>query len=245
MTTPSRESREGRERHGYVEEDWARYRALDHLVNHWERTGWCPGRRSYHWMICLGESETVRALATRCQAALGHIPTLDLVPLKWLHLTVQKVGFTDEVPAAHLDQIVAAAQRRLAVIPPIPLRVGPLAGSAGAVRFSAGPHPLVRSVRQALRQALAEVRGERAVPTRATAFVPHVSIAYNNTPTDATPVIDAVARLRRVASVTTVVHRVELVELRREPRSYAWDVLATGTLGGNEQSDNRVLPPEL
>ncbi|TDC66076.1 2'-5' RNA ligase family protein [Micromonospora sp. KC207] len=235
MTTPSSESREGRERYDYVEEDWARYRTLDYLVNHWERPGWRPGRRSYHWMMCLGESEALRALATRCQAALGHIPTLDLVPLNWLHLTVQKVGFADEVSAAQLDQIVAAAQRRLAVIPPISLEVGPLAGSAGAVRFSAGPHPPVRSVRQALRQALAEVRGDRAVPTRATAFVPHVSIAYNNAPTDAAPVIDAVASLRRVASVTTVVHGVELVELRREPRSYAWDVLATGTLGNDEQ----------
>ncbi|GGM29443.1 hypothetical protein GCM10011608_12630 [Micromonospora sonchi] len=236
MTTLSDESREGRERHGYVEEDWARYRALDSLTNHWERAGWRPGRRSYLWLLRLGESGTVRALASRCQAALGHIPTLDMVPLKWLHLTVQKVGFTDEVPAAQLDQIVAAAQRRLAILPPIPLRVGPLTGSAGAVRFSAGPHPPVHSVRQVLRQALAEVRGERAVPTRATAFVPHVSIAYNNAPTDATPVIDAVAGLRRVASVTTVVHGVELVELRREPGSYAWDVLATGTLGDDEQT---------
>ncbi|WTY50986.1 2'-5' RNA ligase family protein [Micromonospora sp. NBC_01412] len=235
MATPSSGSWEGHGRYGYVDEDWARYRALDSLVNHWERTGWRQGRRSYHWMMCLGESEALRALATVCQAGLGHIPTLDMVPLKGLHLTVQKVGFTDEVPAAQLDQIVAAARRRLEGLSPFSLRVGPLAGSAGAVRFSAGPHPPVRSVRQALRRALAEVRGERAVPARATEFVPHVSIAYNNTPTDAAPVIDLVASLRSVASVTTAIHSVELVELRREPRSYAWDVLATGTLGDDEQ----------
>lgn len=235
MTNLSTEPREADEPRDYADEDWIRYRTLDYLINHWERSGWRPGRRSYHWMMCLGESEAVHKLANGCQAALGHIPTLDLVPAKGLHLTVQKVGFTDEVPAAQLDQIVAAAQRRLVVITPISLRVGPLAGSAGAVRFSAGPHPPVRNVRLALRQALAEVRGELAVPARATEFVPHVSIAYNNTPTDAAPIIDLVATLRSVAPVTTAIPSVDLVELRREHRSYAWDVLATATLGGNEQ----------
>lgn len=211
------------------------YRALARLVNHWDRTGWSPGRRSYHWMICLGQSDALRELATECQAALCDISTLDMVPLENLHLTMQRVGFTDEVPAAQLDPIAAAARRRLAVIPPTALRVGPLAGSAGAVRYSAGPHAPVRYIRQALRQALAEVRGEHVVPVRTTEFVPHVSIAYNNTPTEAAPVIDLVASLRSIPPVTVTLSSVELVELRRERRSYVWDVLAVATLEGEEK----------
>lgn len=225
--TPHPGEPSGSEEFHYVEEDWTRFRGIDRLVDHWDRPGWSVGRRSYHWMICLGWSQPLREVAQECQAVISAIPTLGMVPLAGLHLTLQKVGFTDEVPTTKLAKIVATAQRRLAGTPPIPLRVGPLAGSTGAIRFSAGPHRRVRGVRLALRQALAE--GDTAVPARATEFVPHVSIAYNRLSTDAAPVIDLVTGLRSITPVTVEVSRVELVELRREDRSYAWDVLATVT----------------
>lgn len=240
--TPSPEPRTGSGSRGYVDQDWLRYRTLGRLIDHWDRKGWSPGRRSYHWIMCLGRHQALRELANECQTAMRDIPTLDMVPLDGLHLTIQRVGFTDEVPPAQLTPIVRAARSRLATISPITLRVGPLAGSAGAVRFSAGPHGPVRSVRQAVRQALAENLGEVAVPVRATEFVPHVSIAYNHAPTTAAPVIDRVASLRSIPAVTVTIPSVELVELRRERRSYVWDVLAVTSLSGDEEYPGSDLP---
>lgn len=48
------------------------------------------------------------------RAGLAGLPGLDLVPVQWLHLTVQAIGFTDVVRGGDLDQIVGAVGRRCA-----------------------------------------------------------------------------------------------------------------------------------
>ena len=51
---------------------------------------------------------------------LRDVPGLDLVPGPWLHLTMQDVGFSDEVSGGDLAAITAAARSRLAAVPPSP-----------------------------------------------------------------------------------------------------------------------------
>jgi 2'-5' RNA ligase len=216
----------------YVERDWQRYQARDELKNHWDRPGWSDGRRSYHWMLTFEDATELQELATRCQATLRDIPTLDMVPPKSLHITLQRAAFTDEVSKHTALAIADAAAEACAAIPPLVVRVGPLAGSAGAVRFSAGPHPPICHVRNAVRGAIVNVRGKSALPEDGKTFIPHVSIAYSNASVPAAALILRVAALRALGSVTARIAAVCLVELRREGRSYAWETVARVALGG-------------
>jgi 2'-5' RNA ligase len=215
----------------YVAADWQRYQALDNLVNHWQRPGWTPGRRSYHWMIAFESAPKLHTLAARCRAALQDDPMLDLVPLNRLHITLERAGFTDEISEPEARAIAEAGQARCATIPAPTLVIGPLAGSAGAVRFSAGPHEALHTILTAVRAAIADVlRGAPALPGNVHQFIPHVSIAYSNTVRPAQPLVARVAGLRALGKATVHVTTVQLVELRREGRQYAWDKLGEATL---------------
>ncbi|MFB6397054.1 HAD-IA family hydrolase [Polymorphospora lycopeni] len=131
------------------------------------------------------------------------------------------------------NRIVTEARPHLSRIPPFTITIGPLAGSAGAVRFSVGPHEPVLRIRAAVRAAVAAVRGAENVPMRSTTYVPHVGIAYNNSQVDAQPVRQRVRGLRSEPPVTTLINTIDLVELRREERRYAWRTLHRIPLQGH------------
>lgn len=212
--------------YGYIRSDWHRYRQLDRLVNHWERPGWEAGRRSYHWIVRFDGRPAVQRLVERCQARLGHLETLDLVPVESLHLTVQRVSFTDEITSSQALAVAAAATGRCASIRPFAATVGPLTGSANSVFLSVGPHRPFHLLRHAVVAATAHVRGAGAVPDHPTTFDPHVSIAYNRRPTVAKPVIEQVATVRSIPPVVVQVETVSLVELRRDDHTYLWRLIA-------------------
>jgi hypothetical protein len=115
------------------------------------------------------------------------------------------------------------------------MRATPLAGSRGAVRLTLTPwEPLVR-LHAALVAANASVGLPAMKPT--TLFRPHLSLAYNNRPRPAGPVIETVAGLRSLPSVELSVADVQLVELRRCGAEYRWDVLASLPLTLSELAD--------
>ncbi|MBL7499879.1 2'-5' RNA ligase family protein [Frankia sp. CNm7] len=207
-----------------VADDWDRFAALDRLADHWDRPGWTPGRRSYHWMLTFENATDVHALAARCQERL-RLPVLDLVPADGLHLTLQRLAFTDQVAPVEVDAAVEEARRRLGSCPAFTLTVGPLAGSSGAVRFSVQPWEPVVAVRAVVLDATAAALGPDRVAAKPQGFRPHIGIAYSNSIADAQPIVAEVVRLRRLATVTVHVGAVALVELRREGRSYRWDTI--------------------
>jgi hypothetical protein len=49
------------------------------------------------------------------------VPGLDLIPLEWLHLTMQGVGFTDEVSLNDARAIAEAVATRFANLAPLEL----------------------------------------------------------------------------------------------------------------------------
>ncbi len=116
------------------EQDWHRFRQLSQLGNHWERPGWSDGRRSYHWLLTFEYPSALHTLAAQCQEPFHDIPQFDLVPLDTLHLTIQRVAFTDELSAASLEAAVTVVSERCQHVVPFGLRIGWLAGSAGAIR---------------------------------------------------------------------------------------------------------------
>ena len=72
------------------------------------RTPWASGDVTFARHPAVGD------LAARAQARLAGLPGLDLIPAPWLHLTMQGIDFTDEVPDADIAAIIEGARERLA-----------------------------------------------------------------------------------------------------------------------------------
>ncbi|WTW98253.1 2'-5' RNA ligase family protein [Streptomycetaceae bacterium NBC_01309] len=189
------------------------------MVNHWDRPGWTPGRRSYYWFLTFPDAPDLVSAAVELQDELAHF-RLDSIPADGLHVTMARLGFTDEVTDAHLSAAVQATERVCGDLDPFDLMVGPLAGSPGAVRFSVAPWAPLIAIRAAL----------PSTSPRA-AFRPHLGIAYSNRPMPAQPVIDAIAPLRSREPIYLPVRELHLVELRREHRAYRWDLVRSFPLG--------------
>ncbi|MFD9193040.1 2'-5' RNA ligase family protein [Streptomyces phaeochromogenes] len=206
--------------------DWAAFRALDEMTDHWARPGWPDGSRAYYWMLAFPDDQPLAALARHCQEELAPLG-LDPVPTDGLHITLARVGRPGTVAPDQLDNLARDAE---ALLPSaFSVRAMPLAGSRGAVRLSLGPwEPLLR-----LHHALAKAGNSAGLaPKKPTsAFRPHLSLAYNNCQRPAAPVVDAVSRLRVLPAVELAVAAVQLVELRREGRTYQWDVRRSVLLG--------------
>ncbi|MER6072758.1 2'-5' RNA ligase family protein [Streptomyces sp. NPDC001817] len=206
--------------------DWAAFSALDEMTDHWARPGWSDGSRAYYWMLTFPADQRLADLAAHCQQELGHFG-LDPVPADGLHITLARVGRPDVVTPGQLDTLAREAEVLLPSA--FSIRAMPLAGSRGAVRLSLGPwEPLLR-----LHHALAEAgRGVGLPPKKPTsAFRPHLSLAYNNRRRPAAPVVEAVSELRALPVVELSVPAVQLVELRRDGRTYRWDVRKNVPLG--------------
>lgn len=198
------------------------------VANHWWwRPGWRPGRRMYTWHITFDGHPAVRGLAERTRQRLAGLPGLDLIPDKWLHLTTQGVGFTDEVTDADIEAITQAAQAQLKDLPPLDVMIGPARVASEGVAFGAAPHAGLTEIRQRLRQAIATVWSPGHVP-EASGWAPHVSVAYSNTTGPADPYINALGPAAETAQAT--VDAVQLIVLGRDHHMYTWTTRATARL---------------
>lgn len=199
-------------------------RMADHW---WWRPGWSQGRRFYTWHLTFEHAADVHRLADAYRAALADVPGLDLVPDRWLHLTMQGLGFVGEVGRGDVDAIVSAAGKRLATVEPFDLTLTRPVVTPEAIRWDppgAGP----ARVRDEVRAAIAEVWP--LVPEPAEGFGAHVTIAYSGSDGPADPVhaaldrVDAEPASARVASA-------ELIVLGRDRRMYEWETYARVPLG--------------
>ncbi|MCY7341511.1 MAG: hypothetical protein LH603_06590, partial [Pseudonocardia sp.] len=108
--------------------DWAAFRALNGMDTHWQRPGWTPGRRSYHWMLTFEDAQDVQSHVTACQRGLP-ADGLDLVEPAAVHLTLGRVGFTDELPLNSALAAAAAARQHTDGLAEFGLRIGPVSGA--------------------------------------------------------------------------------------------------------------------
>jgi len=203
--------------------DWSAFCEVDVLTDHWDRPDWPPGRCSYHWFITLGDQPALIDLAQRCQQALVAFG-LDPVAPESLHLTLCRVGFTDEVSEEQARFVAEAARQRVGAPGPLRLTVGPLAGSPGAVRLSVSPWEALLELHDRLIETRAAVFASPAGTSR---FRPHVGIAYGNRTMPASPLRRAMEPLRRLSPVQVTAGAAHLVILRREDHAYRWERFET------------------
>jgi 2'-5' RNA ligase len=208
---------------------------VDEVRSHWwPRQGWWPGRLVYTWHLTFEHTPQLHQLAERYQSALSAIDGHNPIPAQWLHLTVQSVGFVDEVAEEQLDQVTKAVSVRLAELDPIELIFYRPAVIGEAVVLAPRPAELLHQVWGEIRNGIADAIG--TAPTaaeQAKGFHPHVSLTYFNTPGPAKPYIDALGAIEADA-VSVNVDRVALIVQNRvlDPEwVYRWNTRTTVPLG--------------
>ncbi|MEW9556322.1 2'-5' RNA ligase family protein [Nonomuraea sp. NPDC050783] len=190
----------------------------------WWRPGWHVGRSFYTWHILVDDQPAVHEFAKHLQPELQATGALGPIPVEWLHMTMQGVGFTDEVSQEILDQIAAAVAERLAQLGPVPVTLGPPVVDAEGVNLPVHPAEAVDRVRRAVRDGIAAVCGTDQVPEAETGFRPHVSLAYSHAGGfPLAPIRDILAR--HAATISTVLKRATLIDINRDNRVYQWQII--------------------
>lgn len=201
------------------------------LRDHWHwRPEWRCDRPRYWWYLTFATESPLHQVARRFQQHVSGIDSLDLVPLEWLHLTLQDVGFVHELAPGQASALRAAAADAVSDLPALRLALGPLRTMNSAVVLEAHPTDELVALRHRLRTALAAVRAPD-VPGPVE-FHPHVSLAYVNRECDASDVLDP---LRDVPMPTAHVSvgKVTLAAVTRRNRAYRWEPVAEVPLRGS------------
>ena len=206
---------------------------LEPMRDHWWwRPGWKIGRSFYTWHVTLADQPGARDLVSGYAPALAQLPMLDPVPLRWLHLTLQGIGFTDEVTRTDAERIVTAARARCARLAPFTATIGPAHVDPETVQMPVRPIEPLAELRIAIRHAIGDVWGEDNVPEPENEFRPHISLGYVNSAGPAAAVADALAAHAALAADVTV-SAVSLIDLNRDNQAYEWTDVATVSLGGS------------
>lgn len=199
---------------------------LTELRNHWWwRPGWRTGRRFYacHLTFPGPVGDDLRRLVDQYHKVLRTIPGLTLIPHQWLHLTMQGIGFADEISDKQLDQLVARLRERLSEVRPFNLTVQHPTLGAEAITLHAEPTAPLHGLRTIVQSTAAAVLGGRT-PTLAPDFRPHVSVAYVAASQPAQPVHKALASVEpRPATIR--ITDVPLLSFHRDNRMYEWRTL--------------------
>ncbi|WP_243761604.1 2'-5' RNA ligase family protein [Streptomyces sp. YIM 98790] len=203
--------------------------AVQNMADHWWwRPGWRPGRTFYTWHLTWRNAPEVLRFADEARRALEDVPGLDPVPDRWLHLTMQGLGFTDEVAEADVRAVVEAARARLATVSPPKVTVSGPVVTPEAIYGVPEPVSAIAAIRAAIRQAVADVWP--AVPEPEAGFRPHITVAYSSADGPAAPVHEALAAAR-IAPAAAGITTAELIVLHRDHRMYQWETCTEVPLG--------------
>jgi len=200
-------------------------RAVTAIRNHWWwRPGWRAGRHFYACHLTLDDQPQLQTLVKQYHDAIGHLPGLDLIPRQWLHITMQGIGFADEISPADLEAVTAAVQERLRALEPPAAAFHRATVQPEAVLLKAEPPRTLYQLRIAVYDAIASILDpgkfseHRPEPRQ---FTLHVSAAYVTSDGPAEPVAEAIAGLDP-KPVTATFHAISLLEFHRDRRMYEW-----------------------
>lgn len=197
------------------------------LRNHWYwRPGHRPGRPYYTWHLTFEHQPELHRLVTDYQRALRDVPGLDPVPLKWLHITMQGIGFADRVSDADRDAIIQAARYRLAEIPSPVLTFQHASIRSEAIALYPYNLESIQAIRTHIRQAIADAWGADKVPEPSAGYEPHLSVAYVNNDAEPSIALNALSAFR-TESVQLTPAAVSCIALQRVNHAYHWTTHGT------------------
>lgn len=205
------------------------------LRNHWRpREAWPPGRHRYACHLLLDDQPDLRDLIRQYQDALAGLSILGRIPDRWLHMTMQRLVFVDQIDASGLDRVTEALRERLAdFAAPTATFHRPTIVSE-AVYLRADPPGPLYDLRLAMHEAVAAALPPETFPEprpQPGSFQPHVSLAYveRDAPDDAP--IRAALRDVEPKPVTATFPAASLLEFHRDHLMWEWTRIATLPLG--------------
>ena len=157
------------------------------------------------------------------------------MPAPWLHLTVQAIGYSDEMTAPTVAAVIEAVRSRVAAIEPFDLVFDRPTIYGEAVAIGTHPHPPIERLRDAVRAGIGAALGDAAVstaPEQAHGFLPHVTIAYSRIDADAAPYGLALAGVEQPPTIVpiTAITLIRQERLLAPHWLYRWTTEATAVL---------------
>jgi hypothetical protein len=196
------------------------------LVDHWvPQAEWLPDRLLASCYLTLPEQHPVLSMVLACQRAVASMPEMDLVPVPWLHVTVQALDFVDRLPSHRLDGFVWTLGNELAALPAPRLRVcGPALGGSGAFLVVEPAEKIVEVrevVRDVARRTLGLTRPYQLPGQGEGGSPPHLSFAYSNATVPRAAVMERLASVP-VEPVELTLPSLSFLLLRRVARTWRW-----------------------
>lgn len=205
---------------------------IDVMSDHWWlRPGWTPTTEYVTVHVTFDGATALHDFVRDHQVALWGTRGIDLVPERWLHLTMQGVAFADEIAPATVAEIGEVARDLLAGVPAVDAVVGRPQVHRNGVVCDVTPTAKLAAVRSLVRRAIAMVLGPSRVPGDEGSFWPHVSLAYAAGAVPAARVIDALAGVGPIVEPHVRIRHVDVIRLRRDGHCYVWTPLVRLPLG--------------
>jgi hypothetical protein len=160
----------------------------------------------------------------------------------WLHLTMQGIGFTDEVSDRKINAITTRITERFAKLPRPLVTFARPAIRTEAIYLPASPANSFDELRSSAYGAIADVIGpERSPepPWEMPQYRPHVNIAYVNSAGPAQPYIEAL-RKKTPEPVTVPIRSAAILTFHRDNRMYQWTTAVRLPIGPDDLADMAV-----
>ena len=206
-----------------------------------QRPGWHTGHRFYACYLTLEDQPELRELIRRYQDTIAPLGHLDLIAPRWLHITMQGIGFADEISPADLALVTERIGERLRGLQPPTVTFHRPTIRPTAVYFKADPGKPIYELRLAVHQAIASAVGPDQFdepPPAPGKFSPHVSIAYADNGGPVEPVIEATGRTTAQA-VSATFRTASIVVFHRDRRRPEWADATPLPIGRPEPTTRR------
>lgn len=215
--------------------------AVTTVANHWWwRPGWRVGRHYYACHFTLEDQPELRELIRHYQDAVSQLINLDIIPARWLHLTMQGIGFTDVISPADLDAVTACLKEQLQELHPPTVTFSQPTIEREAVYLKAVPTKPIYELRRHAYHVTASVLS-RSQFSEALAgpndYTPHVSIAYVNSDGPAKPIVDALSNVE-LQPITATFKSLPLLIFHRDHQMYEWTQVKTLPIGSSKATQS-------
>lgn len=207
------------------------------MKDFWREHAWPEGQRRFHWLVVFDDGHPVRACYAAHAPVLRRFPAVaDLVPVEWLHMTIQSLCPTTEAGPDELARLAALVRDRIADTAPPRVQVGPARLDGAAVTWAVYPEEELAEIQDRVRRASIEVLGEHRVWPRARHWWPHITLAYGAADQPADDLAAALVRAR-LPRVDVTVPELALVDeeqdLRR--REFRWRAIDRVRIGATPE----------
>jgi hypothetical protein len=210
---------------------------IEHVAdvrNHWWwRPGWAAGRHFYACHLTFEDQPAVQQLVLDYQTTLAGLGGLDLIPRQWLHLTMQGIGFTDQISEREIAAVTGALREHFRTVTSPVVTFHQPAVWPDAITLPATPADPLRQLRQGAYEVIQAVLGRDQMhepPETISQYRPHVSVAYINAPGPAQPIVSALQRARP-EPVTTAIDAASVLTFHRDNRMYEWTAATHLSIG--------------